>query len=234
MSNIPQMPGSLEGSASIEIHTKQCYRMVYSLKSDGTPSPMTGLLRFAKRMVYVWEASRQDDPFADHFLELIDNELKSAHDEIKTLNDILRSGLRKEKSKGVEINVANSSSPLLVPLQFSIPFGFMGAYLIADCDRLIRTCYTCKHVGLLSNTKTEKNIRKAMNTVLHVFELQRDYKFFGVTREDAMQNNVKWNDALSAMGEISQSIIDGHRPKIAPHIAQSTADKADVIELNKK
>jgi len=234
MPDIPQMPGALEGSASIEVHTKQCYRMVYSRKSDGTPSPMTGLLRFAKRMVYLWEASRQDDPFADHFLELIDNKLKSAHDEIKTLNDVLGSDLRKEKAKGVDINVANSSSPIHVPLQFSIPFGFMGAYLIADCDKLIRTCYTCKHVGLLSNTKTEKNIRKAMNTVLHVFELQRDYKFFGVTREDATQNNAKWKEALDAMGNIPQGIIDGDRPKIAPHIAKSTGDEANVIELNKK
>jgi len=229
---IPEMPGSLEGNASIEIHTKQCFRMVYSKKSDGSASPMTGLLRFAKRMVFIWEASRKNDPFADMFLERIEKAIKEAHDEIMRLNSALESDLKRERKKGIDIQVANSSSPVIVPLQFSIPFGFMAAYLIADCDKLIRTCYTSKHVGLLSSTKTEKNIRKAMNTVLHCFEIQRDYKFYGLTREDALQNNAKWKDAVASIGEVPNDIIDGRRPDIAPHISEKSTNTADIIELN--
>ncbi len=195
-----QMPGSLAGAASIEIHTRQGWRLMYSRRSDGTPSPMTGLLRFAGRMNTIWAAAQGDDPFADWFLEKTYHAIETARLKIGDLHRMLAAHFQHEKQKGVNVNVAVSSTPVSVPLQFSTPYGFMGAYLVSECDELIRPCYTCRYVGLISYAKNEQNIRRAMRLVLHAFELQREYKFHGVTREDARAANAKWNKAVAEMG----------------------------------
>jgi len=213
-----QMPGSLAGAASIEIHTRQGWRLVYSRRSDGTPSPMTGLLRFAGRMNTIWAAAQGDDPFADWFLEKTYHAIETARLEIGDLHRILAAHFQHEKQKGVNVNVAVSSTPVSVPLQFSTPYGFMGAYLVSECDELIRACYTCRYVGLISYAKNEQNIRRAMRLVLRAFELQREYRFHGVTREDARAANAKWNKAVAEMGNPPPDIVDGRRPKASPRI----------------
>ncbi len=214
-----QMPGSLAGEASIEIHTRQGWRLVYSRRSDGSSSPMTGLLRFAGRMNAIWAAARADDPFADWYLEKTYHAIEKARMEIGDLHRMLAAHFRSEKKKGVNVNVAASSTPVSVPLQFATPYGFMGAYLVSECDELIRACYTCRYVGLISYAKNEQNIRRAMRLVLHAFELQREYKFHGVTREDARAANAKWNKAVEDMGNPPPDIVDGHRPKASPRIS---------------
>jgi len=223
MANV-QMPGSLAGAANIEIHTRQGWRLVYSRRSDGSPSPMTGLLRFAARMNAIWAAARADDPFADWFLEKTYHAIETARMEIGDLHRVLAAHFQHGKKKGVNVNVAASSTPVSVPLQFATPYGFMGAYLVSECDELIRACYTCRYVGLISYAKNEQNIRRAMRLVLHAFELQREYKFHGVTREDARAANAKWNKAVAEMGSPPPDIVAGRRPRASPRISDGSAE----------
>jgi len=219
-----QMPGSLAGAASIEVHTRQGWRLVYSRRSDGSPSPMTGLLRFAARMNTIWAAAQADDPFADWFLEKTYHAIETARMEIGDLDRLLTAHFRNEKKKGVNVEMAASSTPVSVPLQFSTPYGFMGAYLVSECDELIRACYTCRHVGLISHAKNEQNIRRAMRLVLHAFDVQRGYRFHGVTREDARAANAKWNRAVAEMGSPPPEIIAGRRPRVSPRISDGSAE----------
>lgn len=220
----PSMPGSLAGSASIEVHTRQGWKLVYSRKSDGTPSPMTGLLRYAKRAHVIWAAAVMDDPFADWFLDRMHQAIEAARVEIGDIHQQMANHLKSTRSKCVAVELAASSNPTVVPLQFSTPFGFMGAYLVSDCDEMIRTCYTCRYVGLLSSAKCDQNIRNAMRIVLNAFEAQRDFKFQAVTREDAVANNAKWQKAVAEMGKPPSDIVEGRRPKISPAIHEDQAN----------
>jgi len=224
-----QMPGSLAGAASIEIHTRQGWRLVYSRRSDGSPSPMTGLLRFAARMNTIWAAAQADDPFADWFLEKTYHAIETARMEIGDMHRMLATHFQHGK-KGVNVEMAASSTPVSVPLQFSTPYGFMGAYLVSECDALIRACYTCRHVGLISNAKNEQNIRRAMRLVLRAFELQREYRFHGVTREDARAANAKWNRAVEEMGSPPPEIVAGRRPRVSPYIGDDASEAERVEE----
>lgn len=223
-----KMPGALAGAASIEIHTRQGWRLVYSRRSDGSPSPMTGLLRFAARMNTIWAAARADDPFADWYLEKTYHAIETARMEIGDLHRMLAAHFRNGKKNGVNVEMAASSTPVSVPLQFSTPYGFMGAYLVSECDELIRACYTCRHVGLISYAKNEQNIRRAMRLVLRAFEVQREYRFHGVTREDARAANAKWNKAVAEMGSPPPEIVDGRRPKVAPRISDGVDEPGKV------
>jgi len=200
------------------------WRLVYSRKSDGSPSPMTGLLRFAARMNAIWAAARMDDPFADWYLEKTYQAIESARMEIGDLHRMLAAHFHHEKKKGVDVNVAASSTPVSVPLQFATPYGFMGAYLVSECDELVCACYTCRYVGLISYAKNEQNIRRAMRLVLHAFELQREYRFHGVTREDAQAANAKWNRAVEEMGSPPPDIVAGRRPRVSPRISDGAEE----------
>lgn len=226
----PVMPGSLSGSASIEVHTTQGWKLVYSRKSDGSPSPMTGLLRYAKRAHVIWGAAATNDPFADWYLERMHQSIEAARMDISDIHQQLTSHLKGAKNKCVAVDMAVSSNPVTVPLQFSTPYGFMGAYLISDCDELIRTCYTCRYVGMLASSKCEQNIRNAMRIVLNAFEAQKDYRFNALTRDDAVARNAKWQKAVAEMGNPPSDIVDGRRPKISPMIHDDHSDREEKVQ----
>jgi len=65
--------------------------------------------------------------------------------------------------------------------------------------------------------------------VLHAFELQREYRFHAVTREDARAANAKWSKAIEDMGSPPPDIVDGRRPKASPRISND-ADEPEKAE----
>jgi len=65
--------------------------------------------------------------------------------------------------------------------------------------------------------------------VLHAFELQREYRFHAVTREDARAANAKWSKAIEDMGSPPPDIVDGRRPKVSPRISDSV-DEMEKVE----
>jgi len=65
---------------------------------------------------------------------------------------------------------------------------------------------------------------QAMHLVLHVFELQREYRFHAVTREDARAANAKWNKAVAEMGSPPPEISAGRRPRASPRISAGSAE----------
>jgi len=63
-----------------------------------------------------------------------------------------------------------------------------------------------------------------MRLVLHAFELQREYRFHGITREDARAVNAKWNRAVEEMGSPPADIVAGRRPRVFPRISDGSAE----------
>jgi len=212
----PTMPGQLQGSCTIRIHTTHGWRMVYSRRSDGTSSPMTGLFRFASRMNDLWRASSKNDPFSDFYMDKIYYGIENAIDEIHAHQKMLDILFHKERQKGMQFDLATSNNPSDIPLDFSNPYGYKASKLITVCDEFIRTSFTCRHVGLISYEKNEKNTNWAMKKVLSTFDMQRDYKITDVTREDALAKNEKWYIAVKLMEDLPVEFISGRRAKVAP------------------
>jgi integrating conjugative element protein (TIGR03761 family) len=129
-----------------------------------------------------------------------------------------------EQVPGIDIRVAHSSKPLRVPLNFATPFGYMGAYLIADYDALVRAVFTANKLGLLQHTFTRPLLERHARAIRHAFGLVRCWKYCGVTRHDIRQNNQRAQNARATMGELPAVFLDrSKRPPHAPRIRSTWA-----------
>jgi len=224
--NMPSMPGDLGGSVKIKIHTKHGWRLIYSRKSNGDSSPMTGLFRYARRMNVLWIASSEDDPFADYYLDLTSRGIDNAMYEFEERQKMLDVTFHQARQKGIDFELAKSSEPINIPLNFSNPYGYLGAKLISKCDEFIRTTFTCRHVGMIPYEKNEQNVRWAMKKVLGTFDIPRGFKLTGVTRDDRKRKNDTWLKALKDMNLSASDMMHIQRAKISPPLIH--ADNEDL------
>ncbi len=137
-------------------------------------------------------------------------------EKMQWLNGIL------EGMDGIEIDVACSLTPIEVPLQFSNPYGYMAAYLIADYDALTRTVLTARHFGLMDRNSSEEILKKTGRAIRRSFNDVGLWKYTGVVRKDFDPINQNAERAKELMGEIPDEIVSGAlRAKIAPAIRQT-------------
>ncbi len=218
-----QPPAELLGSVKVKLHTRQGYFLVFSRRADGSPSPVVGLYRFAKRMSVIWFASSQDDPYADMFLDRVYAGLMEAKRELEDHERRVDSLLEQAKRMGLEVDLAASAEPVEAEMRFSNPYGFLGANLVVQLDHFVRKCYTCRHIALMSPRECEEHVRWGVKLVARTFFLSTGFKATGVTRDDWRADNARWRQALEAYGgkEPPRDILEGaRRPQIAPMIGK--------------
>ena len=128
----------------------------------------------------------------------------------------------------MDIAVAQSVEPVKVDLTFTSPYAFMGAYLLADYDVLVRAVLTGRHIGLFDRDTAERTLREGGRIVRRVFNTAQGYKYLGVCREDLRQGTQKAERATDMLGALPQAVIDGtlraaHAPDIRPVANTSSA-----------
>lgn len=139
-------PGELQGTATLLIQTRQAQRLFTGRASRQGKASIVGLRRFSGVMRAIWQAARRDDPYADWYLLRVLEGIEATSTDLDRLQWPLK--VRLDSVQGIEIDLAQSTTPLRVPLRFATPYGYMGAYLITDYDRLVRLVLTAQHVAL--------------------------------------------------------------------------------------
>jgi integrating conjugative element protein (TIGR03761 family) len=114
---------------------------------------------------------------------------------------------------GVELEPLVDEEPLSIPLHFHTPYGFMGAYLLADFDRFIRLMISIRHYALMSDKEILTVVHDLNRKVRRALSEPLQWKSTGVTREDIKLKTDKAGLALAAMGRISEAVLS---KKIAP------------------
>lgn len=223
-------PGTLRGSATLDIQTRQAQRLVYGRQRTEDKEQIIGLVRFALNMKRIWSAAGRDDPYADWSLLRIETSLTQARVQIALLQQQTEA-LLAHATPGVSIEIAQSLQPVRVPLQFANAYGYMGAYLIADFDRLVRTSLTARHVGIVTRGVSAKQLNDASRMIRHAFFLSALWRFTLVTRDDVRANNpkaIKAHETMLSMGVIPAGVLEGtERAVISPEIRVSTSDTID-------
>lgn len=210
-------PGALRSDTSMLVQTYQAQRLVYGRRAkDGVPA-IIGLVRFGMLLKRIWGSAASDDPYADWFLIQILDAIESARSTIlqfqKETTELLNA------RTGVEISIAHSRQPVRTPLSFASPFGYMGAYLIADFDELVRALVTARHVGLMSRDRSEQIINTGARPIRHAFTLATGWKYTGLTREDLKQDTQPARVAAVAMGQLPADVVAGtRRASVSPMI----------------
>lgn len=117
------------------------------------------------------------------------------------------------------LSAAHSPEPVRIPLTFSHPYAFRGAYLIADFDETVRALLTARHVGLMSTRESERLLDRAARAVRRAYLSPVGYEYLGITREDVAQGTARAQQAKEVMGELPAAILSSEQR--APYAPES-------------
>jgi len=208
-----RLPGAFDGDITLNMHTYQGWSLIYGARPDGRPNGTVGLFQFAGEIHRLWEKSGENDPFADWYLEQTQRAFTDATNTLCDMQSDLEAMI---KTDALVFGMSESSAIVGVSLSFGNPYGYIGARLVVACDKAVRLAYSCKHTGLLTEEDAQGMVANAVRIARHAFLAHKKYKNRAVTREDAVQKNKRWNEAVDLMGEPPEDIVKGRRAAIAP------------------
>jgi len=213
-------PGPMRTKGEIVLHTRAAHRLFYGRRRDDAKKikPIIGLVRFSSNVNSIFESAASDDPYADATLLKIEDRLSATNkrviDNIEALEQLL-GGM-----EGLSICGNASVTPVTLPVEFKTVYGFMGARLLGQYDKLVRLGLVARHVGLLYADDWSKLIGKPGSKIREVFWISAGYRYTGVTRNDVAANNEVARRAATKYGELPQDVMKGvHRARHAPVIA---------------
>ena len=224
-------PGSLRSEFLLTIQTREAQKLVAGRRveiadplhqSTRQVEHIMGLPSFGKRMSGLWVAAQYDDPYADWYLLQIETALNAAKNAIaektKELSQLLGN------VDAIKIKASHSISPIEFNLSFANPYGYQGAYLIAEFDALACAVMTAWHIGLIDRKPKREILASASKLIRRAFLLSTRWQFTGATRTAIRANEQTAQEAQIKMGILPQEILDlKQRAKIAPEIRSAHA-----------
>ncbi len=215
-------PGVLRGSAWLTLQTRHAGRLVRGRPSTAGKPPIVGLFGFAERLRVIGQGARSDDPYADWWQLKVETALEEASSELEAVRSALDAPL--SGLEGFAIEAAVSVQPTRVRLQFSSPYAYRGARLLAAYDGLARRVLSAQHVGLIEREAAERLLHQGTKPIRRAFASAAGYRLLGIARADVAQQTAKAQQAHDAMGELPTDILSGvscadpasKRPDAAP------------------
>ena len=233
--NVPgEQPGTLRHDVTMEIQTMLAQRLIRGRERSEEVNPIVGVIGFGQRTGALWRAAESDDPYADWVLLRIEESLQSIKKSIdshsKRIGEVL------EAMDGFEIDIAQSSEPARIPLQFNNPYGYMVAYLVSDFDKLSCKVLTARHLGLIERQRSDEILREAGRGIRRLLNCAFEWRFTGVNREDIRQQNQNAARAQQQMGNVPADVLSGQkRARMAPqiHSGKNSASPTEGVETPK-
>jgi len=207
----------LRSETSLILQTNHSQRLVQGRGGEDGKQRIVGLVQFAAMSRSVWNGALADDPYAHWWLVRMHEAIEESAAELLTLHDHVNVLL--QAIPGLTVSVAQSVEPVRLPLTFTNPFGFRGAYLLARFDELVRLILTARHVALADRETSMRlladggrHVRRAYNSVLR-------YRFLGINGDDVRLITARGKEAEALMGPLPAAVLDGSLR--APHAPDS-------------
>jgi len=205
----PSTPGALHGQVWLTIQTSQAQQLIRGRDGTLDKPAIIGLIGFADRMRLIWEAARNDDPYADWWLIKVHEAIDVAGTDIARRQADLVKQL--EQMTAMEVSVAVSQRPYRVSLQFANPYAYRGAQLLAEYDRLVCTALTACHIGLL-DAETRLHVQKVCARKLRaLFLIPQSYRLLKIDRETVRMATDRNHEARQTMGAVPDDVLSGER-----------------------
>ncbi len=223
-------PGALRGQVWLTVQTRQAQRLIRGRNGNADKPTIIGLVGFADRLRVIWQAARNDDPYADWWLVKVDEALERARNLVQKEQGVLDAQL--EQLTALEVAVAESMKPFRIALQFANPYAYRGAQLIAEYDKFVRTLLTGHHVGLLSGVAMEGLLNACARKIRGAFAVPQGYHFLNVDRSALQQGTANASRARQVMGEVPEDVMNGaHQAPLAPRKVRFPEEAAKHLRL---
>lgn len=229
------VPGRLRNWVEMTIQTRQAQRLVQGRRGAEGKPPIIGLYRYGAMTRTIWSGASKDDPYADWWLLQLEQTLTEAKDDITHMRQLIERDMA--QMSAMNVGLAQSLEPTRIELSFSNPYGYMGAWLLADMDELVLAALTARHVGLHTRDASERMLNDAGRAVRRAFAAAQGYRFVAVTRQDVNEHNRRADRAKQNMGEVPQAVVDStlraeHAPRLEPLRQPTETDESSQGEAN--
>jgi len=201
--------GPLRGQVWLTLQTRQAWQLVRGRNGTRGKQPIIGLGLFADWLRVIWQAARADDPYADWWLIKVHEAIEASETFIRHRQVELDKHL--EQMTGLEVNVASSQHPYRVQLQFTNPYAYRAAQLVASYDQLVCTALTARHIGRLDGAAYVQVQQACARKLRALFMLPQGYRLLKIDRDSMRMQTGRTHEARQIMGEVPEAILSGER-----------------------
>lgn len=207
--------GSLRGEVWLTVQSYQAQSLLWGRRASEDKPAIIGLVGFADRLKTLWQAVRQDDPYADWWLIKVEEGIGVCRMQLRQLCEQVKSLLAFNDC--FDISVAQSRQPQRVSLQFANPYAFRAAQMLAEYDQLVCMVMTLRHLGVEIPLSLDEHFKGSGRWLRRVFALPQDYHVFDVDRCAILQDTQRAQKARERMDAVPQEILAGDRlPSLRP------------------
>jgi len=226
-----ESPGPLHGQVWLTVQTLQARRLVRGRSGSSGKPRIPGLMAFADRLRIIWQAARDDDPYADWWLIKIHDAIEAKGKRLQTIRSVLDERLA--RLEAIEVSIALSERPYRLPLRFTNPYAYRAAQLLATYDGLVCTALTANHVGALAHRAADAFIRQGAGVIRGLFALPQGYRFLRIDRAAMLSNGAQAREAIRSMGVLPEDVSSGdRRAPLAPLRRSHDSAFARHVELS--
>jgi integrating conjugative element protein (TIGR03761 family) len=226
----PSTPGALHGQVWLTIQTNQAQQLIHGRNGSPDKPAIIGLIGFADRMRLIWQAARNDDPYADWWLIKVHDAIEMNVDYVRNWQREMRNLL--QQMTAMDITIAESSRPYRIPLQFASPYAYQAALLLSEYDALVRMVLTVHHVGLLESEGRNGLIKSCARKIRALFVIPQSYRLLKIDRESVRTQTGRSHEARQTMGEVPDDILSGeHQASLVPRKVRFPLEFAGHVKL---
>ncbi|WP_431022241.1 TIGR03761 family integrating conjugative element protein [Erwinia rhapontici] len=208
--------GALHSELKIELHSHFAIGLWRgrpaengSERSKGKPSIM-GMPRFLSLASRINQDSLKNNPWADAAMLALESKISEASG---TMSSLI-SSLDKEMQllpAGVTFTEAGVIDPLDIKVFSTTPLGYRCVYLLIGFDQFAKKALQASHYGLISRTKRDQLLSEGGRLLRQIYGSVLPYRSLSVSRQDAVENNDAWLEAVAALGEPDIDVLLGNR-----------------------
>ncbi|MEL0585493.1 MAG: TIGR03761 family integrating conjugative element protein [Candidatus Thiodiazotropha sp. (ex. Lucinoma kazani)] len=229
-SSTPENLGPLRGQVWLTIQTHQARQLVRGRDGTADKPPIIGLVGFADRLRLIWQAARNEDPYADWWLIKVHEAIEATGETLRNwqsdMDDLLI------RPSAMDISIAESQQPFRMPLQFANPYAYQGAHLLSAYDRLVCRVLTAGHIGLLDDATRRGLIQLGARKIRATFLIPQGYRFLKLDRASVRETTGRSQEARQLMGELPDDVLNGERQApIAPRKVKFPQGFVSQVEL---
>lgn len=220
-----------ESSLRITFNTQNGEILYKGVPPKGADRGKVGLTKADDILHKVYEAIRQDDPFADQLLYDMHQSMIALEETCERANEIIRKNYQEKMRDGVSMKIEKSkNTPFDVRLKTNFCRGLL--WKIKQVDDLTMMNLAGRYREIL-DVKTSQQINKAlMSTAWNILYLVFHWKATGVTRQDVIENNKRFEQAANINSKIllTEGVLNrSERSTYAPEILIKPQD--DIVPL---
>lgn len=228
--NSDKRTGALHSELKIALHTHYASGLWLGRRAEkaeegkkAKPAIM-GMPRFLSLASRINLDSLKNNPWADAAMLELEEKLTLANQRMSQLIN----GLEKDMQwlpKGATITEALVSEPLDIHVYSNTPLGYRCVFLLLGFDQFAKQVLQASHYGLISRTQRYDMLSDGSRLIREIYGSVVRYRSHPVSRQDAIENNDVWRQAVEALGEPDIAVLLGNRRSVfSPPVNQTSVD----------